>query len=235
MSDINEATPTSTNGFLCKADNIRKSFIGQNSLEVLAGVDLSLKIGEQVAIVGSSGTGKTTLLHILGTIDRPTSGNLYFADQDVFSLEDQPLSQFRNQSIGFVFQFHHLLPEFSALENVMLPGLIAERPKKILSEEAKQLLSQVGLPDRLHHKVGELSGGEQQRVALARAIILKPSLLLADEPTGNLDPKTGDKVFELIKDLNQAYNLTTVMVTHNHDLAASLDRCLTMSDGKLHE
>lgn len=232
---MNDTSPSSSKGFLCEAVNIRKTFMGQNSLEVLTGVDLTLKTGEQVAIVGSSGTGKTTLLHILGTLDRPTSGSLNFNGQNVFSMEDQILSNFRNQSIGFVFQLHHLLPEFSALENVMLPGLIAERPKGLLMEEAKELLSQVGLPARLNHKVGELSGGEQQRVALARAIILKPSLLLADEPTGNLDPKTGEKVFELIMKMNQTYNLTTIMVTHNHELAQSLDRCLTMADGKLHE
>ncbi len=232
---MNEISPLSSNKVLCKAVNIRKTFENRSSLEVLTGVDLTLHIGEMVAIVGSSGTGKTTLLHILGTLDQPTSGNLDFNGQNVFSLEDKDLSKFRNRTIGFVFQAHHLLPEFNALENVMLPGLIANRPNGPLLAEAKELLCRVGLPARLNHKVGELSGGEQQRVALARAIILKPSLLLADEPTGNLDPKTGEKVFELIKELNSAYSLTTVVVTHNHKLAARMDRCLTMDDGTLHE
>ncbi|HSR36109.1 MAG TPA: ABC transporter ATP-binding protein, partial [Desulfurivibrionaceae bacterium] len=174
-------------------------------------------------------------LHILGTLDRPSGGTLLHQGNDIFSLDDQRLSAFRNQRIGFVFQFHHLLPEFTALENVMLPGMIAEEPHAELMDRAGGLLDRVGLGDRTRHKVGELSGGEQQRVAIARALIMKPALLLADEPTGNLDPKTGEKVFSLMQELNEALGLATVMVTHNHTLARRMDRCLTLADGLLHE
>jgi len=237
MSDMpkDAARPRPAAAPLLEATDIRKDFVGgKHHLQVLDGVNLSLAQGELVAIVGSSGTGKTTLLHILGTLERPATGSLLLQGEDVFARDDKDLSAFRNRTIGFVFQFHHLLPEFTALENVMMPGLIAEREKKALSDEAMDLLAKVGLAGRLYHKVGELSGGEQQRVALARAIIMKPALLLADEPTGNLDTKTGLKVFDLIGEMNAAFALTTVMVTHNHDLARRMDRCLTLADGKLH-
>ncbi len=237
MSDIriDAAMSRPTSPLLLEATNLRKDFEGgQHHLQVLDGVNLSLAQGELVAIVGSSGTGKTTLLHILGTLERPSTGSLLLQGEDVFARDDKELSAFRNRTIGFVFQFHHLLPEFTALENVMMPGLIAGLDKKDLSNEAIDLLAKVGLASRLHHKVGELSGGEQQRVALARAIIMKPALLLADEPTGNLDTKTGLRVFDLIGEMNVAFALTTVMVTHNHDLARRMDRCLTLADGKLH-
>lgn len=206
-----------------------------NRIEVLKGVDLHLPQGEMVAIVGASGTGKTTLLHILGTLDRPTAGKLLYDGVEVLKKNDVELSAYRNKTVGFVFQFHHLLPEFTALENVMMPGLIAGRDKNEMTEEAGEILEKVRLADRLQHKVGELSGGEQQRVALARAIILKPLLLLADEPTGNLDTKTGYKVFQLLQEMSAEYSLSAVMVTHNLELAREMNRCLTLAEGKLEE
>jgi len=206
-----------------------------NRIEVLKGVDLLLPQGEMIAIVGASGTGKTTLLHVLGTLDRPNSGILLYDGVEVLKKKDADLSAYRNKTVGFVFQFHHLLPEFTALENVMMPGLIAGHDKKEMSEKAATILEKVRLSDRIQHKVGELSGGEQQRVALARAIIMKPLLLLADEPTGNLDTKTGYKVFQLLQEMSAEYSLSAVMVTHNLELAAEMNRCLTLAEGKLHE
>ncbi|MCK5226829.1 MAG: ABC transporter ATP-binding protein [Desulfobulbaceae bacterium] len=219
---------------LFQAQGIEKIFNGRQQLAVLKGVDLTLDKGEMVAIVGTSGTGKTTLLHILGALDKPTAGTLLHNGKDIFAQNESELSAFRNKTIGFVFQFHHLLPEFTALENIMMPLMIAGENKKQIIDQASDLLKLVGLADRSRHKAGELSGGEQQRVALARALVMKPALLLADEPTGNLDPKTGDTMFELICELNRSYSLTTVMVTHNHRLANQLNRCLTLEDGKLH-
>ena len=204
-------------------------------INVLNGLDLHLGRGEMIAIVGASGTGKTTLLHILGTLDRPTTGTLLYGGEEVLNKNDIELSAYRNRTVGFVFQFHHLLPEFTALENVMMPGLIGGQEKTKMAEEAAAILEKVKLSDRIQHKVGELSGGEQQRVALARAIIMKPLLLLADEPTGNLDTKTGYKVFQLIQEMSAEYSLSAVMVTHNLELANEMNRCLTLADGKLHE
>ena len=204
-------------------------------INVLNGLDLHLDRGEMIAIVGASGTGKTTLLHILGTLDRPTTGTLLYGGEEVLNKNDIELSAYRNRTVGFVFQFHHLLPEFTALENVMMPGLIGGQEKTKMAEEAAAILEKVKLSDRIQHKVGELSGGEQQRVALARAIIMKPLLLLADEPTGNLDTKTGYKVFQLIQEMSADYSLSAVMVTHNLELANEMNRCLTLADGKLHE
>jgi lipoprotein-releasing system ATP-binding protein len=206
-----------------------------NRIDVLKGVDLHLPQGEMISIVGASGTGKTTLLHILGTLDRPTAGMLFYSGVEVLKKNDMELSVYRNKAIGFVFQFHHLLPEFTALENVMMPGLIAGHDKKQMAEEAADILGKVRLSERIQHKVGELSGGEQQRVALARAIIMKPLLLLADEPTGNLDTKTGYKVFNLLQEMSAEYSLSAVMATHNLELAGEMDRCLTLAEGKLHE
>jgi len=206
-----------------------------NRIEVLKGVDLRLEKGEMVAIVGASGTGKTTLLHILGTIDRPTAGTLLYRGEEILKKNDIELSAYRNRTVGFVFQFHHLLPEFTALENVMMPGLIGGNDKMEMAEKAKAILEKVKLSDRMQHKVGELSGGEQQRVALARAILLKPLLLLADEPTGNLDTKTGYKVFQLLQEMSAEYSLSAIMVTHNLELAGEMHRCLTLEEGKLHE
>ncbi|MCJ7600007.1 MAG: ABC transporter ATP-binding protein [Desulfobulbaceae bacterium] len=206
---------------------------GPGKVEVLNDLNLELLRGEMVAITGVSGTGKSTLLHILGTLDRPDKGTLYYKNEDILKRDEGSLANFRNQAIGFVFQFHHLLPEFSALENTIMPGLIAGKNKKELFDDGRELLKKVGLAHRLAHRIGELSGGEQQRVALARAIIMKPLLLLADEPTGNLDPKTGEKIFNLIRDMNHDFGLTTVMVTHNFALARKMDRCLTLRNGKL--
>ena len=235
MQDRKQPRTSSTSATF-QAIGIEKYFedVG-NRIDVLKGIDLTLPQGEMIAIVGASGTGKTTLLHILGTLDRPTKGTLLYNDVDVLKKNDVELSDYRNKTVGFVFQFHHLLPEFSALENVMMPGLIAGQDRKQVMERAAEILVKVRLSERMQHKVGELSGGEQQRVALARAIIMKPLLLLADEPTGNLDTKTGYKVFQLLQEMSAEYSLSAVMVTHNLELAAEMNRCLTLTDGRLHE
>ena len=220
---------------IIKAKGIHKEFINHNRLQVLTDLDFSLNHGKTAAIIGTSGSGKTTLLHILGALDQPSNGDYFYKGENVFEKSDNELSTFRNKEIGFVFQFHHLLPEFNAYENVILPGLIAGHNKQELEEYGLFLLERVGVSNRATHKVGELSGGEQQRIALARALIMKPALLLADEPTGNLDPKSGDKVFELIKELNETLSLAIVMVTHNNDLARQMDHCLTLREGRLYE
>lgn len=201
-------------------------------MEVLKGIDLLFFEGERAAIVGASGVGKTTLLHILGTLDRPSSGKVFYEGRDVFLLNERELSNFRNREIGFVFQFHHLLPEFSALENTMMPCLIQGMTRKEAIRRAEEILRLVGLQDRLTHKPGELSGGEQQRVAVARALVLEPKVLLADEPTGNLDTKTGESVFRLLIELNQMKGVTLIMVTHNMNLANQLPRQIRLIDGK---
>ncbi len=203
-----------------------------NVVEVLTGLDLDIYAGETLAVVGASGVGKSTLLHILGTLERPTAGSLLWDGQEVFQLDDTALAAFRNRKVGFVFQFHHLLPEFDALENTMMPALIARLPRREAQELAEEILVQVGLKDRLRHRVSTLSGGEQQRVAVARALVLKPEVLLADEPTGNLDPKNAHQVQELLLNLNRTRGLTSVIVTHNFDLARELDREITLKDGK---
>ncbi|MGH7164568.1 MAG: ABC transporter ATP-binding protein, partial [Nitrospiraceae bacterium] len=195
------------------------------------GVRLEIARGKMVAIVGASGAGKSTLLHIIGALDRPTSGTVFFDGDDLFGLSEQVLAAFRNRRIGFVFQFHHLLPEFTALENVCMPTLIQNRPKAQARAEATALLADVGLKDRLHHKPGELSGGEQQRVAVARALMQRPDLVLADEPTGNLDTHTGEALFALMRDLNRRRGTTFVIVTHNEKLSAQADRIIHMEDG----
>ena len=230
-----ETTHTSNSGMGdFSARGLVKSYgQGSQKVEVLKNVDLELAKGEMVAITGASGTGKSTLLYVLGALDRPDQGTLTYKNENIFKRDESQLADFRNKTIGFVFQFHHLLPEFSALENTMMPGLISGMEKKELLPASMDLLNRVGLSHRVHHRVGELSGGEQQRVALARSIIMKPALLLADEPTGNLDPNTGDKVFDLIKEMNKNFGLTTVMVTHNYRLARQMDRCLTLVDGSL--
>jgi lipoprotein-releasing system ATP-binding protein len=187
-----------------------------------------------VAIVGASGSGKTTLLQILGTLDAPDSGALFFRERELTGLAETALAGHRNAHIGFIFQFHHLLPEFTALENVLMPGMIGGRPAEAMHAAAEQLLTRVGLGERLHHRSGELSGGEQQRVALARALVMNPALLLADEPTGNLDASSGRMVFTLLRELSRDLGLAVVMVTHNLELAGAMDRCLTLADGRLH-
>ncbi len=210
-----------------------KTFINNgNALEVLKGLDLDIYAGETLAVVGASGVGKSTFLHILGTLERPTAGQMLWDGQEVFGLDDKALAAFRNRKVGFVFQFHHLLAEFNALENAMMPALIARLPRRQAEELAEQILVQVGLKDRLRHRVSTLSGGEQQRVAVARALVLQPEALLADEPTGNLDPKSAAQVQELMLELNRLKGLTSVIVTHNRELARVLDREITLVDGK---
>jgi lipoprotein-releasing system ATP-binding protein len=216
--------------------DLSKSFQnGGVRIDVLQGVNLDLEIGETVAIVGASGIGKSTLLHILGTLDRPDSGILEFQGEDVFQYNDFKLAQFRNRTIGFVFQFHHLLPEFSALENAMMPALINGFDKPDAVNAAEEILVRVGLQERLHLRVGKLSGGEQQRVALARALVLKPAILLADEPTGNLDSANSDQVHQLILELNRELSMALVVVTHNMELASYMSRSVTIVDGRLQD
>ena len=207
--------------------------IGKNRVEVLSGITLVLEAATTTALVGASGAGKSTLLHVLGALDRPTSGTVFFRGDDIFQKNDRELASFRNRSIGFVFQFHHLLPEFTALENVMMPALIARVPKGEARSMAEELLTDVGLAQRMSHRPGELSGGEQQRVAIARALVMSPELLLADEPTGNLDMKTSDGVHAVLADLQQKKGLTLVVVTHNERLAAAMGRTVRLVDGRL--
>jgi lipoprotein-releasing system ATP-binding protein len=206
---------------------------GSEELHVLEGIDLDIEQGEMLAIVGASGVGKSTFLHIIGGLDRPTSGKVLYGDLDVFGLNNDRIAQFRNERVGFVFQFHHLLPEFSALENVMMPALIRRIGREDAARTAADILKDVGLGARLHHRPGELSGGEQQRVAVARALMLHPDVVLADEPTGNLDAHTGEAVHQLLQDINKQKGVTFVIVTHNDKLAIRADRVLRMTEGKL--
>ena len=201
---------------------------------VLDGLDLDVARGEMLAVVGASGVGKSTLLHVLGTLDRPEAGTVSVGGADVFQLAEDRLRAFRNRTIGFVFQFHHLLPEFTALENVMMPMLIARRPPAEARRHSDALLEELGLAGRTHHRPGALSGGEQQRVAVARALIQSPAALLADEPSGNLDQETGDRLHALLRRLNQDKGITLVVVTHNERLAAASDRVLRLENGRLH-
>jgi len=202
-------------------------------VEVLRGIDMRVGRGERLAVVGSSGAGKTTLMHILGGLDRPTSGTVHFAGQDLYRLRGTALDAFRNRTVGFVFQFHQLLPEFDALENVMMPALIGGASRSDGTAAARALLEEVGLAHRLGHKPGQLSGGEQQRVAIARALVMAPEVLLADEPTGNLDSKTSDGIFRLLNELHERHNLTMVIVTHSSRLAQRLDRIVHIEDGEI--
>jgi len=231
--------------------DLKKSFYPPaGELKVLKGINLSIKAGEMIAIVGASGVGKSTLLHILGTLDRPTSGKVFYEGNDVFSMDDYSLAAFRNNAIGFVFQFHHLLPEFTAFENVVMPGLInlgskgqsvspqaSRRGDKVskykdIVERTEGLLNELGIYARKNHRPGELSGGEQQRVAVARALILEPKVVLADEPTGNLDTQTGEELFELLLELNEKKGITFVIVTHNESLSRQCHRVLEMVNGR---
>lgn len=201
------------------------------NLHVLKGVDIEIAKGEIVAITGKSGAGKSTLLHILGTLDQADAGLLVFEGRDISKLKNTEISRFRNHEIGFVFQFHYLLPEFTALENVCIPGYIAKKPENEVINEGKKLLDYLGLSDRMNHKPGALSGGEQQRVSVARALINKPSVIFADEPSGNLDVQSSQELHALIFKLRKDFNQTFVLVTHNTDLAKMSDRCLEMRDG----
>jgi lipoprotein-releasing system ATP-binding protein len=219
---------------LIDALGVKKTFnTPHGSVEVLKGIDLRIDRGERVAIIGYSGAGKTTLMHILGALDRPNSGQVLFEERDIFSLRGGSLDEFRNRTVGFVFQFHQLLPEFNALENVMMPSLVARCDRRESEKNARELLQDVGLGHRLLHKPGELSGGEQQRVAIARALSRTPRLLLADEPTGNLDSKTSDEIYLLLERLHRDRGLTMVVVTHSQSLAARMDRMVHMEDGLL--
>ena len=208
---------------------------GQKEVQVLKALNLYIDKGELLYIFGASGVGKSTLLHIMGALDRPTKGEVIHDGTDIFSLGNKALASFRNRRIGFVFQFYHLLHEFSALENIMMPGLISGLPKKTAEKEAMAVLEQLGLKDRAKHRPGELSGGEQQRVALARAIILSPDVILADEPTGNLDSKTGEDVMKHLTELNQEFGITMVIVTHNPKVTEDSARKVFLKDGKIEE
>ena len=226
---------------LIETRELKKSFLTDaGEIPVLKGINLSISAGEMVGIIGASGVGKSTLLHVLGALDKPTSGNVFYNKTDIFSLDRNALASFRNKTVGFVFQFHHLLPEFTALENVMLPGLInLNNHAKVFGHytdvhrKAEELLGQMGLSERRKHRPGELSGGEQQRVAVARALILDPVVVFADEPTGNLDTATGEDLFRVFLDLNRDKGITFIIVTHNESLSNLCSRVLRMVDGNL--
>ena len=221
---------------LLKCTNLSKTYNdGKNAVEVLKGISFLVNKAEQVAIVGSSGSGKSTLLHLLGALDKPTSGQVVFEQKDIFRFTSNQQAQFRNKSLGFVYQFHHLLPEFSALENVAMPLMIAKMPIQQANEWAKGMLDKVGLSHRDSHKPAELSGGERQRVAIARALVTQPKLILADEPTGNLDQKTGESIYQLLSDLREQMHTSFIVVTHDRQLAKRLDRSLHLVDGHLVE
>ncbi|MFV7770584.1 MULTISPECIES: lipoprotein-releasing ABC transporter ATP-binding protein LolD [Shewanella] len=219
---------------LLQVSNVSKRYHeGSIDTQVLNGVNLSIYRGEQIAIVGSSGSGKSTLLHIMGTLDKPSSGQVLFDGEDLYQLTPSRQAAIRNQELGFIYQFHHLLPEFTALENVAMPGLIQQRPRQEVEQQATELLTRVGLAHRLNHTPAEMSGGERQRTAIARALINRPKLVLADEPTGNLDAASGDTVYELIRELGSQLGTAFVVVTHDPKLAERMDRQLKMQDGEL--
>jgi lipoprotein-releasing system ATP-binding protein len=229
------AIATAGSQALVEVRAVRKVYrTAAGDVPVLQDLDLSVPAGEMLGIVGASGVGKSTLLHVLGTLDRPDAGSVHVAGEDVFALPEPRLRAFRNRTIGFVFQFHQLLPEFNALENVMMPLLIARRPEAEARARARQLLADMDLTARAEHRPGALSGGEQQRVAVARALAQGPRLLLADEPSGNLDKSTGDRLHERLQRLKQDHGLTLVVVTHNERLAAVCDRVLRLDGGRLH-
>jgi lipoprotein-releasing system ATP-binding protein len=215
-------------------ENLTKSFSrGPALIDVLKGVDLEVSEGEGIAVIGASGSGKSTLLHLLGGLERPGGGKILFGGDNICTMSDREVATFRNTRIGFVFQFHFLLPEFTALENVMVPALIHAKKNDGIRPRASQLLETVGLKDRMEHKPGELSGGEQQRVAIARALMMSPRVLLADEPTGDLDPMTGSRVIDLLSDLKRSMGVTMIVATHNMDLARAMDRILVLKGGHL--
>lgn len=215
---------------MIKGIKIHKSI---NEISILNGIDISINEGEIVSVVGKSGAGKTTLLQILGTLEKPTTGRVLFNDKDVFKLNENELAAFRNKNIGFVFQSHHLLPEFTALENVCIPAYIAKSTKKSANERAKHLIDLMGLSDRFNHKPSELSGGEQQRISVARALMNNPQVVLADEPSGNLDSKTAESLHELFFKLREVNQQTFIIVTHNNKLADLADKKITIKDGKM--
>jgi lipoprotein-releasing system ATP-binding protein len=219
---------------MIQIQDLNKTFLKDGlKIEALRGLNLQIEDGDSLAIVGASGSGKSTLIHILGTLDRPTSGTVLFDGIDVFSWPEQRLAAFRNREIGFVFQFHNLLPEFTALENTVMPALIQRMSKGEAKRRAEAILTEVGLGERMNHKPGELSGGEQQRVAIARALILEPELILADEPTGNLDTETGKKIEEILVALNRTKRITLIVVTHNQSLAERMSHSIGLRDGRI--
>jgi lipoprotein-releasing system ATP-binding protein len=221
---------------MIKLENLSKSFIKDaNKIEVLRSLNLEIKKGESLAVLGVSGAGKSTLIHILGTLDHPTEGHLLIRGVNVFEWEEKKIALFRNSTIGFVFQFNNLLPEFDALENAMMPALIGGMSKREAREKALQLLAEVGLEHRIRHKPGELSGGEQQRVAIARSLVMDPEILLADEPTGNLDTETGKKIEDILINLNETKKITLVVVTHNKVLAERMSCRIGLRDGKIYD
>ena len=223
------------NNLIRVVDLYKSYYDGVTELPVLKGVDVAVKKAEIVAVVGASGVGKSTMLHLLGGLDRPTEGTIFYEGEDIFALNDPELDRFRNEEIGFIFQFHHLLPEFTALENVAMAGLIARQQASVAHDRAKELLDYVGLGDRLEHRPSELSGGERQRVAIARALVNQPKVVLADEPTGNLDQKTSEAVHDLLWTLNDQFNQTFIIVTHNQTLAQRADRLIQLVDGQVYE
>jgi lipoprotein-releasing system ATP-binding protein len=227
------AAPGAAAGLLAVRGLCKAFRSGATTVRVLQDLDLDLEPGETIAVIGASGIGKSTLLHVLGALDRPDAGRVHYKGESVFDWPDVQLARFRNESIGFVFQFHHLLPEFSAMENAMMPTLIHGWSRKRSAQAAREILGRVGLQDRLDYRVGKLSGGEQQRVALARALVLRPPLLLADEPTGNLDRKNAEQVHRLLLELNREFGMALVVVTHNMELAACMARRETLVDGRL--
>lgn len=219
---------------MIEAISLKKSFLlKQREIPVLKGLDFTITAGERIAICGESGAGKSTLLQIIGSLDKPSSGTITISGANIFAKPEHELAKWRNQALGFVFQFHHLLPEFTALENVMTPALINGDSKSQALTKAGQLLENVGLTNRKNHKPGELSGGEQQRVALARALVMRPQALLADEPTGNLDAKTSDEIVDLLVECNQEFNTTLLLVTHSQRLAARMDRTIVLENGHI--
>lgn len=237
MSDRTAAAPGTVGAKpLLQAHDLCKNFFDAGKeIRVLTDLSLSVSPGEQVAIVGQSGVGKSTLLHILGSLERPTSGTVMFDDQDLFALDERSLAEFRNLKLGFVFQFHYLLADFSAIENVMMPAFIARMPERNAMARAREVLEMVGLADKMHRRPAELSGGEQQRIAVARAVVLGPKLVLADEPTGNLDPQTADEIHDLFGRLNRELGVTLIIATHNERLTRIMARVLRLKDGRLSE
>ena len=219
---------------MLKIENLTKIYkLNKKSLVIFEKISYDFPFGKTISIVGDSGVGKSTLLHILGTIDEPTKGSVYYDDVNILDLSEKKLAKFRSQHIGFVFQFHHLLPDFNALENVMIPNMIIEKNRAVTEKKAVELLELVGLKDRIKHKPSELSGGEQQRVAIARALINNPKVIFADEPTGNLDEKTSEKIHELLFKIQKKYNSTLIVVTHNEKLAKNFDIRLKLTKGRL--
>jgi lipoprotein-releasing system ATP-binding protein len=218
---------------LIRAIDLHKTYGNGQAVQVLTGLTMTVSAGEKIAILGQSGVGKSTLLHCIGALDRPTAGSIFFGDTEITGLDDRSLARFRNREIGFIFQFHHLLPDFTALENVMMPALLRGTSHEEAEVMARRVLVQVGLAARLEHKPGALSGGEQQRVAVARAAVLSPRAILADEPTGNLDPATAEDVHALLLGLNRDQGVTLLLVTHNERLAAIADRTLVMERGRI--